>query len=385
MGPIAIWAWPCRTETGPIAAQQEAVPHCRLRMKGVSGQSGALSEESFRRRLVALDRRIFLGLSLALPAALLAQREGTPVLPAFPDADFVNRGAFREREFTVESGKYKLPGLLSVPRDRRGMPGVVIIGGGAARDRNGREGANRPWQDLAHGLASRGIAVLRYEPRELMYPDEFLRGWTIEEELLVDAEAAVKALAHVPGVNANRVCVLAVGKAAWATPELLRRLPPLRGAVLLNPLARFSPERRYADLMRLSEAGVGPDADQLRRHEPEPRMLAKRGFPNAERVLGYPAAYWYHLEDFKPAAEILESEARFFVAFGGLDYLAQESDRETWRQFLEQTERSAPRVYDDADHLMIQRLRLRTVWPSDLGKPGHVSGELVEDIAGFLR
>ncbi len=322
--------------------------------------------------------------TLLICALLLVAGVTAAQAPAFPDAIYVDRKAFTDRAVIVTSGRFELPGVLSTPASPRRAPAVVIIGDGTPRDMNGAVGANRPWQDLAHGLASNGIAVLRYTPRPLVYPREFVETWTIEEELLQDAEAAVKTLARQDGIDPHRVYVLALGRAAWAAPILAQRLKPIHGFALLNAPAKFNPQRQYKELVRLTEAGEGEDPARLHVREPEPRMLAKRAFPRAERVLGHPAGWWYHLADLDPTDRILDSKARFFVAYGALDYTIIPHDRETWEQFLKQTNRRGVRTYAGADHLFLQRMQKEAVLPRGLEKPGHVSGELIDELVEFL-
>lgn len=55
---------------------------------------------------------------------------------------------------------------------------------------------NKPFRDLAEGLATAGIAVLRYKKRTLRYADELTpaKDLTAQEETMPDALAAAVAL-----------------------------------------------------------------------------------------------------------------------------------------------------------------------------------------------
>ena len=84
---------------------------------------------------------------------------------------YARTNAFREKEFTVGRGEWRLPGTLTLPTAGGGpWPAVVLVHGSGPEDRDETVGANKPFRDLAWGLATKGIAVLRYEKRTKEYP-----------------------------------------------------------------------------------------------------------------------------------------------------------------------------------------------------------------------
>ena len=82
---------------------------------------------------------------------------------------YVNQTAFHEIPVTVVNGKYELPGTLTLPDGKGPFPGVVLVQGSGPQDEDETIGPNKPFKDLAWGLGSRGIAVLRYTKRTLKY------------------------------------------------------------------------------------------------------------------------------------------------------------------------------------------------------------------------
>ena len=67
-------------------------------------------------------------------------------------------------------------GTLSMPAGDGPFPAVVLVHGSGPNDRDETIGPNKPFKDLAWGLASQGIAVLRYDKRTKAHASQFTPG-----------------------------------------------------------------------------------------------------------------------------------------------------------------------------------------------------------------
>ena len=72
---------------------------------------------------------------------------------------------FHEEEVQIGHGEWVLPGTLSLPQGDGPFAGVALVHGSGPQDRDETIPPNKPFRDLAWGLASQGIAVLLYEKR----------------------------------------------------------------------------------------------------------------------------------------------------------------------------------------------------------------------------
>ena len=77
--------------------------------------------------------------------------------------------SFHERAVTVGDGDWKLSGVLTVPVGNGPFPGVVLVHDSGPNDRDETVFGTKVFRDLAEGLASHGIVVLRYEKRSRQY------------------------------------------------------------------------------------------------------------------------------------------------------------------------------------------------------------------------
>ncbi|NTW08816.1 MAG: DUF3887 domain-containing protein, partial [Anaerolineaceae bacterium] len=113
------------------------------------------------------------------------QPAATPTPAAYIQPVYVDTSKFTEEEVTVGSGKWALPGTLTLPTGKGPFPAVVLVHGSGPNDRDETIGPNRPFRDIAWGLASHGIAVLRYDKRTNAHAEAFtpevLQNLTLDE------------------------------------------------------------------------------------------------------------------------------------------------------------------------------------------------------------
>ena len=106
---------------------------------------------------------------------------------------YVPLGTAAYREEPIKLGREPMvDGLLTLPKQVEKPPIVILIQGSGQSDMHESVGAlpNRPFAELAHGLAERGIATLRFNKRFYQYPPqsaEAVAAITVEQEILADA------------------------------------------------------------------------------------------------------------------------------------------------------------------------------------------------------
>src|SRR5438128_2588977 len=129
--------------------------------------------------------------------------------PEWPPPSYSNATAFTNRDVIVATGQYSLPGTLSVPVTPGKYPGLVLVQGSGPQDRDESGFAYKPFRDLAEGLASRGVVVLRYDKRTFVYRSpEIAKGITVNEETVDDALSALKLLRSQKEVDGAKLFVL---------------------------------------------------------------------------------------------------------------------------------------------------------------------------------
>ncbi len=157
--------------------------------------------------------------------------------------DYFKQGAFQEREVTVGSDEWKLPGTLTYPTGKTASPAVVLVPDSGPSDRDATQFATKVFRDLAEGLSSRGIAVLRYEKRTRQYATKISStSYTIDDETVHDAAEAAALARTEPEVDPKRVFVLGFGVGGFIAPRIAGDDGKLAGMILLG-----APERSLED------------------------------------------------------------------------------------------------------------------------------------------
>jgi dienelactone hydrolase len=306
---------------------------------------------------------------------------------------YVDRAAFEEEPIELGAPPWRLPGTLTRPKDASKCPGLVLVHGSGPNDRDESVGPNKPFRDIALGLASRGICVLRYDKRTLVHGKALMKAvgneLTLVEETIDDAVAAAELLRARPEVDPARVFVLGHSLGGTAIPRIAARSPALAGFVILAGSSRPMEDAVLNQLSYIANLdGVLSDQERalLERMEGEVarvKALSTSQEPAVgELPLGIAAPYWRDLAAHPPAPAIAEESRPVFVLHGGRDYQVTDVDYEGWRRALDGKPNATLTRYPDLNHLMVAGTGKSA--PPEYLQPGHVAPQVVADLATWI-
>jgi len=309
--------------------------------------------------------------------------------PAWTAPAYVTPEAFRESDVKVVSGSVSLPGTLTLPLGDGPFPGVVLVHGSGPQDRDETIGGLRPFQDLAQGLASRGIAVLRYEKRTKVYGKEMAAAGdvTVKDEVLDDALAALRLLRETPGVDRRRLFVAGHSLGALLAPRIAVLDGALAGVVLLaspsRPMSEVVRDQAQwlagpgaSDAQRLAAPAIRKEADALA------DLYAGRPDPISGPILGASRSYWLDLRAQLPVDAARSFDRPILVLQGERDYQVTMNDFLGWRQALGGRRDVRFKSYPKLNHFFAAGEGRSG--PEEYRKPGHVAAGVVDDIAAFV-
>ena len=302
---------------------------------------------------------------------------------------------FAEHEVTVGSGPLAVPGTLSLPRQRQSglLPALVLLGGSGPEDRDGSIGRSKPLRDLAWGLASRGVAVLRFDKVTHAHPDRVgeNRAFTVADEYLPDALAAIALLRAHPAVDPARVFVAGHSLGGTIAPRVAAAEPTVAGLVLLaggaQPL-QWAAVRQISYLASLAPATAAASQPGIDALTAQARMVDSPDLstqtPDAELPFGVPAPYWLDLRDYDQVAVAAGLPQPMLLVQGGRDYQATVADDlSRWRAGLARRPNVAIRVYPADNHFFFPGTGPSS--PAELAAAQHLDPEVVADVADWLK
>src|SRR5271156_4839849 len=319
------------------------------------------------------------------------QPHRAPPAPWTPAA-YVKQDSFSEQPLTLTNGKFELPGTLTVPTGDGPFPAVVLVQGSGPQDQDETIGPNKPFKDLAWGLASRGIVVFRYTKRTQKYTvqssDDPTR-MTVEEETISDARAAVALVAMQPKVNPRQIFLLGHSLGAFLAPRIATGDSQIAGIVMLAANARPLEKIVLEQIHYLAAMNGTPTAAELKKiddAEEGAKQIENPALKPDDKIefLGATmyGAYWLDLRAYDPLKTAAKLKISILIAQGGRDYQVTPSNFQAWSDALANNKNVTLRTYPDLDHLFMHGTGASK--PADYARPDHVSLEVVESIATFI-
>lgn len=297
-----------------------------------------------------------------------------------------------ERPVTVGAEPWTLPGTLSLPSSGGPFPAVVLVHGSGPHDRDETIGPNKPFRDLAWGLAERGVAVLRYEKRTKQYSEQMARadGLTVNEETVEDARAAVHLLAGLPEIDSHRIVVLGHSLGGTLAPRIADGDPEIAGLIIMAGATRPLGELMVSQLEYLARLDGTVDSTEADRIEEAEQAAAAIADPQLQPgdtvdVLGSktPGSYWLDLRGYDPAGTAAGLSLPMLIVQGGRDYQVGAADLQGWQAALGGQPQVTIEVYPELNHLFMPGSGPSS--PEEYATLGHVASQVLDDIAGWIR
>jgi len=324
---------------------------------------------------------------LQIPAAIAA----APTEPWEPPA-YAAPEAFAEQDVTLGSGPLAVPGTLSLPRQGGPRPAIVLLAGSGPLDRDETMGRNKPFKDLAWGLASLGVAVLRFEKITHTHASEVknAQDFTLADEYMPQALAAVHLLRQHAAVDPDQIFLLGHSLGGTVAPRVAAAEPTVAGLVLLaggtEPLHwNIVRQLRYiASLDPATAAASQPSIDALTEQAKlvdSPDLSPST--PADALPFGVPAAYWLDLRRYDPVAVAAALGKPMLILQGGRDYqVTVTDDLALWKAGLAHLPGVTIRVYAPDNHCFFPGSGPSS--PAESEPPQHVDPAVVADIARWL-
>lgn len=297
-----------------------------------------------------------------------------------------------EVEVTVGEGEWKLPGTLTRPKGKGPFPVVVLIHGSGPNDRDETVGPNKPFRDIAWGLASKEIAVLRYEKRTKEHMNKMMpimNEITVKEEIIDDALSAIKLLRSNEKIDKKRIYMLGHSLGGYTLPRIGVKDKDIAGFIILagstRPMEDLIVEQMeyiYSLDGNLSEDEKSTiktlKAAQIKIKSPELNENT-----DSKELMGINAKYWLDLRNYNPTELVKELKRPILVLQGERDYQVTMVDFNNWKEALKDNVNSSFISYEKLNHIFMTGEGKAT--PTEYYEKGNVSKEVIEDISNWIN
>lgn len=310
--------------------------------------------------------------------------EAAYIAPAYADTNL-----YTEKEIQIKFAKGQMAGILTTPKSGTNFPLVVLVHGSGPSDMDETVGPNKPFKDLAGGLAAKGIASIRYVKRSMIYRNEFTKTYTTKDEVLDDALAAIEIARGAQGINKDQIYLMGHSLGGMLAPRIGLLAPDLAGIILAAAPARklsdlIAEQNKYLYVNSGDTTAATRKQFQDAANEIDRSRLLKLGDISPDSViLSAPAAYWIDLNNYDQLASARRFTKKILVIQGENDFQVSVQDFNIWRAALAANRNASFKLYPDLNHLLSSQkqkgngMQYRT--------PGNVSPKLIDDIAAWIK
>jgi len=303
--------------------------------------------------------------------------------------EYADPNVFEEINISVGTGEWLLPGTLTLPKKDRLFPTVILIHGSGPNDRDESIGPNKPFKDIAWGLATKGIATLRYEKRTKEYPEKSatIINLTIQEETIDDAIAAVDLLTIHEQIDKERIFILGHSLGGMVAPRILEQDDRATGMIILAGNTRGLEDLIIEQTLYLANFDGEIDENEEKQIESIEKQVDKvkeLNISEDEMVLGAPKSYWEDLAEYNPVETAERLSVPMLILQGERDYqVTIIGDFSAWNTTFYENENVTLKTYETLNHLFISGSGLPN--NAEYLIEGHVEEEVINDIAEWIE
>ena len=305
---------------------------------------------------------------------------------SFTEPSYARHDRFTEQEIEIPSAHLRLKGTLSLPQSDAPVPCVVLVHGSGPCDRDETVGSIKVFRDLAWGLASNGIAVLRYEKRSRQFPNEPIN--TVNDETVDDAIAAVEFLKTQSAVDQTKLIVLGHSLGALMIPRIAQREKKLAGLIICA-----GPTRKLEDIVVYQIAyidsvnGVASGSENLQRAKAQAQIIRTLGEKDnaaeSKLLLGIKPSWWLDIKDYDPIKTANATDQPLLIIQGERDYQVTLEDFKGWQKGMKDRQHVSLKCYPGLAHTFTSAFD--KPGPGDYDKPQNVSSEVIEDLSAWIK
>lgn len=313
-----------------------------------------------------------------------------PVTAKYLSPSYADTTLYTEKATYLALPGHQLAAIITTPKNLKNFPMVVFVHGSGPSDMDETVGPNKPFKDLAAGLAAQGIGSIRYVKRTLVYAQEFNKVYTVKEEVTDDAVAALAMAKTVPGADIKNIYLFGHSLGGMLAPRIASQVPDLSGIILAAAPARKLPDLLTEQNKYLFEKMNDTAKMAKVQYDMAITEIAKGNITQLgaikpdSSILGIPAAYWVDINNYDQIAVAKKlTKPRIFVIQGGNDFQVAQKDYDLWKAGLAGNTNAEFKFYPELNHLLSQQVEKGT--GVQYQSFSSVSATLINDIVAWIK
>jgi uncharacterized protein len=279
---------------------------------------------------------------------------------------------------TIDGSPY--PAVLCLPSGSASAPLVVLIHGSGPQDRDETIGPNKPFRDIAWGLAEQGIATLRYDKRTRAFPKSY-KG-SLDSESIDDAVDAVAFARTLDGIDKSKLFVLGHSLGGLAATYVVQRAP-VAGMILMASPGRPM-DQVIRDQVRTLNAPLGEaKVAEVLKMQDEIMEKVRAGTATSQELQGQPVGAIRDMIVRDPIVELEKSRTPMLVLKGDKDAQVFQADFDALQAVAASRPGSAARLLPGLTHIFTP-----TSGPAEVRaiyEPARVPAAVITLIAGWVK
>ncbi|WP_316831206.1 DUF3887 domain-containing protein [Pedobacter aquatilis] len=313
-----------------------------------------------------------------------------PVVAKYLAPSYADTTLYSEKTAYLTTPGHQLAAIITTPKNIKNFPVVVFVHGSGPSDMDETVGPNKPFKDIAAGLAAQGIGSIRYVKRTMIYAQEFMKAFTVKEEVLDDAVAALAMAKTVPGADTKNIYLFGHSLGGMVAPRIAAQVPDLSGIILAA-----APARKLTEVMleqnkylfsKVSDTAksVQTQLDMATAEIAKGNITQLGNMKPDSVILGIPASYWVDINNYDQVAAAKKlTKPRIFVIQGGNDFQVSQQDFDLWKAGLAGNPNAEFKFYPELNHLLSQQVEKGT--GTQYQAFSSVSASLINDIVAWIK
>lgn len=328
-------------------------------------------------------------LELSLRYNIKNNIDGIWIKPAIIEPVNEQNENFEAKPIKIGKEPFVLDGMLTMPKKDVQPVVVILVHGSGQSDLNEKIGENKPFEDIAYGLAKKGIPTLRYNKRYFQYANLAKPDITVNDDVLDDVTNAIQFVQQNENLKNSKIIVLGHSLGGMLAPKIASDNNDVAGIISLAG----SPRKIEDIILDQNKSTINSMQDKsdiekkkmIEQVEAEIKKIKEiNPSDKPSTIMGIHSNYWNSLNQINSAELAKGLDIPMLFMQGSADFqVLTDVDYKQWQEILKDKTNAEFKLYDNLNHLFMTSKGKKDI--SDYDGKGMVEPKVIDDIANWIK